>query len=390
MSSLYLAEMGLAVAGSGAMLPETAVTGRGRIILGPQTAAQLGPPGPPAPPESGPLPEALTSDLQGGTRAGEATEAMMSPATYLGIDVSKAFLDVTVRPGGPPLRVANTAPALAAALRRLGRPQLTVLAASGGYEQTALAVLHAAQWPVARVNPRQVRDFARATGQLAKTDQIDAALLAQYGELIQPTPTPPADPATAALAALVERRRQLVAMREAERNRQREAPVTVAADLAAHLSFLGERIATLDAQIQAAITADASLRPRAALLRSMPGVGPVLAATLLADLPELGHARGKELAALVGVAPFARDSGRWRGRRQVWGGRAPVRATLYMAALVASRHNPAIRTFYQRLLAAGKPKKLALVACMRKLLTILNAMLRHNTPFQEDYHAHTS
>jgi transposase len=310
----------------------------------------------------------------------------MMPATYLGIDVSKQCLDLAVRPAGPTLQVANTATALVAALRRVGRPQLTVLEASGGYERTALAVLQAAQWPVARVNPRQVRDFARATGQLAKTDTIDAALLAQYGEAIQPAPTPPADPAPTALAALVERRRQLVAMREAERNRQRDAPTTVAADLAAHLAFLGERIAALDAQIQAAIAAAANLRQRAALLRSMPGVGPVVAATLVADLPELGQAGGKQLAALVGVAPFARDSGHWRGRRQVWGGRAPVRATLYMAALVASRRNPAIRAFYQRLLAADKPKKRALVACMRKLLTILNALLRHNTPFQEDYH----
>lgn len=313
----------------------------------------------------------------------------MTPTTYLGIDVAKPWLDLAVRPDGPTLRVANTATALAAALRRLGRPQLTVLEASGGYERTALRVLHAAQWPVARVNPRQVRDFARATGQLAKTDTIDAALLAQYGAVIQPSPTPPADPATTALAALIERRRQLVVMREAERNRQREAPAEVAADLTAHLAFLGARIAALDAQIQAATSAEPRLRQRTALLRSVPGVGPVLAATLVAELPELGQATGKQLAALVGVAPFARDSGQWRGRRQVWGGRAPVRATLYMAALVASRHNPAIRSFYQRLLCAGKPKKLALVACMRKLLVILNAIVRHQTPFREDYHATT-
>jgi transposase len=313
----------------------------------------------------------------------------MTPATYLGIDVAKDFLDLAVRPSGQTLRVANAPAALAAALGRVGVPALTVLEASGGYERVALHTLQAAQVPVARVNPRQVRDFARATGQLAKTDRIDAALLAQYGEAMRPTPTPPVDAATARLAALVERRRQLVAMREAERNRQREAPAAVAADLAAHLAFLGERIAALDAQIQTAIAADAALHQRAALLRSVPGVGPVLAATLLAELPELGHASGKALAALAGVAPFARDSGRSYGRRHVWGGRAPLRATLYMAALVASQHNPIIHAFYARLVAAGKPKKLALVACMRKLLVMLNAIVRHHTPFQEDSHAHT-
>lgn len=313
----------------------------------------------------------------------------MTPATYLGIDVAKDFLDLAARPSGQCVRVANTPAALAAALGRVGRPQLTVLEASGGYERVALRTLQAAQLPVARVNPRQVRDFARATGQLAKTDTIDAALLARYGEVMRPTATPPVDAATEHLAALVERRRQLVAMREAERNRQRHAPAAVAADLAAHLAFLGERIAALDAEMQAAILADDGLRQRATLLRSMPGVGPVLAATLLAELPELGQASGKELAALVGVAPFARDSGSWRGRRQVWGGRAPLRAALYMAALVASRHNPTIHRFYTRLVAAGKPKKLALVACMRKLLVILNAILRHHTPFQEDYHDRT-
>jgi transposase len=385
---LYLAKTVLASAVDGGTVEDEAVTGRGRSILGRQTAVQQGPPGYSLSPESAPLPAAETAHLQGGTRAGAPPEDAMLQATYLGIDVSKSCLALAVRPDGPTLQVANTPTALTAALRRLDPPRLTVLEASGGYERTALAVLHAVPWPVARVNPRQVRDFARATGQLAKTDRIDAALLAQYGEVIQPTPTPPADPARTALAALVERRRQLVAMREAERNRQRQAPTPVAADLAAHLTFLGERIAALDTQIQTAIAADVGLHQQAALLQSAPGVGPVLAATLLADLPELGQASGKQLAALVGVAPFARDSGHWRGRRQVGGGRAPVRATLYMAALVASRHNPAIRPFYQRLLAAGKPKKLALVACMRKLLTILNALLRHNTPFQEDYHAH--
>jgi transposase len=277
----------------------------------------------------------------------------MTPATYLGIDVATDFLDLAVRPSGQTLRVANEPAALATALARVGVPQLTVLLeASGGYERVALRTLQAAQVPVARVNPRQVRDCARATGQLAKTDRIDAALLAHYGEAMRPTPTPPGNAATEHLAALVERRRQLVTMREAERNRQRAAPAAVVEDLTAHSAFLAARIATLDAQIAAAVAADPSLTRRAALLRSAPGGGPVLAATLLADLPELGHGSGKELAALV-----------------------------------ASRHNPTLRTFYQRLLAAAKPKQLALVACRRKLLVILNAMVRHDTPFQEDYHA---
>ena len=368
---------------------DEAVDGRGRVILGRQAVAQPGPPVRSAPPESAPLPEAETSHLQGGTRAGPHAEEAMMQATYLGIDVAKGFLDLSVRPTGQALRVANEPAALVAALGRVGAPALTVLEASGGYERPAVRALQAAGLAVARVNPRQVRDFARATGQLAKTDRIDAALLARYAEAVRPAPTPPADPATERLAALVERRRQLVTMREAERNRRREAPAAVADDLAAHLAFLGARIAALDAQIRAAIAADAALGRRAALLRSAPGVGPVLAATLLADLPELGRASGKELAALVGVAPFARDSGRWRGRRQVWGGRAPVRAVLYMGALAAARHNPALRPFYGRLLAAGKPKKLALVACMRKLLVILGALVRHDTPFREDFHAHT-
>ena len=260
-------------------------------------------------------------------------------------------------------------------------PTLVVLEATGGYERAAVAALAAAQMPVVVANPRQVRDFARATGQLAKTDRIDAETLALFAERVRPTPRPLADEASAALDALLTRRRQLVGMRGAERNRLEHAPPAVARGIRTHIRWLERQLSVVDRDLDDMIHQSPVWRAKEDLLRSVPGVGPIVSRTLLGELPELGQLNRRRIAALAGVAPFACDSGTLRGRRVVWGGRASVRAALYMSALVATRWNPVIRAFYQRLLAAGKPKKVALVACMRKLLTILNVMLRTNTPW---------
>jgi transposase len=264
-----------------------------------------------------------------------------------------------------------------------------VLEATGGFELPLTGALAAAGLPVVVVNARQVRDFAKATGRLAKTDALDAAVLAQFAEAVRPPPRPLPDAATQALSALLTRRRQLLAMRTAEQNRVATAPPAVRREIQAHLAWLTRRLATLDDDLGRTIRESPVWREKDDLLQSVPGVGPGLARTLLAGLPELGTLTHKQVAALVGVAPLNRDSGTWRGRRMVWGGRAPVRAALYMSALVATRCNPVIRTFYQRLCAAGKAKKVALTACMHKLLTILNAMVKHRTPWRETL-AHTS
>lgn len=232
---------------------------------------------------------------------------------------------------------------------------------------------------MAVVNPRQARDFAKATGQLAKTDALDARALAHFAEAVRPPARPALRVETQRLGALLARRRQVLGMLTAERNRLAAAVAPVHDRVAAHIVWLVAELAAIDADLAQAIQADPAWQERDALLRSVPGVGPVLATTLLADLPELGGLSRQQVAALAGVAPLNRDSGTLRGRRTVWGGRARVRTALYMATLVATRYNPAIRSCYQRLCAAGKPKKVALVACMRKLLTILNAMLRHGT-----------
>ena len=233
--------------------------------------------------------------------------------------------------------------------------------------------------PVVVVNPRQVRDFAKATGTLAKTDALDAAVLAHFAAAVRPTPRPLPDAATQSLAALVTRRRQLVEMLTAERNRLGSAPRVLRAEIQAHITWLKRRLGRLDADLHQAIRTSPAWRVQDDLLQSVPGVGPVLAVTLLASLPELGTLNRKAIAALVGVAPLNRDSGTRQGRRMVWGGRAAVRAVLYMGTLVAVRHNPVLRAFYQRLRAVGKLPKVALTACMRKLLTILNAMLKQQT-----------
>jgi transposase len=312
--------------------------------------------------------------------------AQPSPATpcYVGIDVAKAWLDIAVRPSGAQWRVANADADLPALVEHMGQltPQVIVLEATGGYERAIVAALAAARLPVVVINPRQVRDFAKATGRLAKTDVLDAQVLAHFAEAVRPEPRPLADEATQRLAALLERRSQLVAMLTAEKNRRQQALDSVRPLIEAHITWLEQALDQLTRDLDQTLHASPVWRERDELLRSVPGVGPILALTLLADLPELGTLAHKQLAALVGVAPLNRDSGSSRGKRLIWGGRARVRSALYMSTLSAVRFNPVLRAFWTRLREQGKPPKVALVACMHKLLTILNAMLKRQTPWQ--------
>ena len=304
---------------------------------------------------------------------------------FVGIDVAKDRLDVHVRPSGEAFAVARDGKGLDALADRLGRldVSLAVLEATGGYETMVAAALCAAGLPLAVVNPRQIRDFARATGRLAKTDALDAEAIARFAEAVRPEPRPMPDKQARALAELVARRRQIVEMMTAERNRRKRlASRRMIGSVDRVLATLRRELADLDGEIGDAIRQTPAWRRAENLLKSVPGVGDVTARTLIADLPELGTLRRRQIAALVGVAPFNRDSGRMRGKRTVWGGRANVRATLYMAALVASKHNPVLKAFYQRLIADGKLKKVALTAVMRKLITILNAILRDQKPWQ--------
>jgi transposase len=309
----------------------------------------------------------------------------MNPSRiYVGIDVAKDQLDVAQRPGTEAWSASNDDRGIADLVARLKalRPALVVLEATGGIELPLVGALAAVGLPVVVVNPRQTREFARATGRLAKTDAIDAQVLAQFAEAVRPALRPLPDAATQQLSGLVARRRQVVEMLTAEKNRLRAAAPAVRDHIKEHILWLEHSLSDLDSELEQAIHSSDIWRAQDNLLQSAPGVGPVLSTTLLAELPELGSLNRKEIASLVGVAPLNRDSGTLRGKRTVWGGRSQVRAVLYMGTLVAARRNPVIRVFYQRLLAAGKPKKLALTACMRKLLTILNAMMRHQTPWQ--------
>jgi len=313
---------------------------------------------------------------------------------FVGIDVAKAELVVSVVPSMARFTVANDERGVRALVERLRliAPQLIVLEATGGYEWLGVAALAAATLPVVVVNPRQVRDFAKATGQLAKTDRIDADILARFADVVRPDVRPIADAEAHELEALLTRRRQLLEMLQAERNRVGQVFGTgktrVRQSLQSHIAFLERALQAAETELEALVKASPAWREREELLRTVPGVGPVLSRTLLADLPELGQLSRRAIAKLVGVAPLSRDSGTLRGRRFVQGGRATVRAVLYMAALVATKRNAVIRAFYQRLLAAGKPKKLALVACMRKLLTILNTMARTKTSWTTDLPTH--
>jgi transposase len=297
---------------------------------------------------------------------------------FVGVDVAKAQLDIAVRPTAEAWRTPNQEPEVTALVERLRTlaPTLVVLEATGGLEWPLVAALAAAGLPVVIVNPRQVRDFARATGKLAKTDRLDATVLAHFAEAVRPEPRPLPDDTGRTLAALVARRRQLIEMLTAERNRRHTAPPAVRTEVDEHIAWLEQRVKRLDGDLERAVRQSPVWRAKDNLLQSVKGVGPVLSTTLLVELPELGTLDRKQIAALVGVAPFARDSGTLRGKRTCWGGRASVRAVLYMSALVATRFNPVLCTLYKRLLAAGKLKKVALVACMRKLLVILNALLR--------------
>lgn len=307
----------------------------------------------------------------------------MSTPIYVGLDVSKAHIDVAVHPPTTQTRVTNDESGLTALvqhLRALG-PALIVLEATGGYETAGASALALAGFPVAIVNPRQVRDFAKAVGRLAKTDAIDADVLALFAARVRPEPRPLPDAAHQALTALVVRRRQLVEMLTAERNRLALAHGTVRRDLREHIRWLERRLRDTDHDLTTMIHDSPLWRAQDNLLRSVPGIGPVTAAVLLAELPELGQLSRRQLAALVGVAPLNRDSGRRHGPRTTWGGRATIRGPLYMATLVATRANPVLRPFYQRLRTAGKPHRVAIVAAMRKLLTILNAMVKAQQPW---------
>ena len=310
---------------------------------------------------------------------------------FVGIDVAKAELVVTVLPSADRFAAPNDelgVRALTVRLRALG-PTLIVLEATGGYELLCVAGLAAAALPVVVVNPRQVRDFAKATGQLAKTDRIDADMLARFADVVRPAVRPLADADAHDLDALLVRRRQLLDMLQAERNRAGQAfgqgRRLVKKSLKAHIAYLEREVRIADTDLGAMLKRSPAWRAQDDLLRSVPGIGPVTALTLLAELPELGRLTRRQIAKLVGVAPLSRDSGTMRGRRFVQGGRASVRAVLYMVTLVATKRNPTIRAFYQRLVAAGKPKKLALVACMRKLLTILNTMVRTHERWSAEY-----
>lgn len=304
---------------------------------------------------------------------------------FVGIDVAKDRLDVHVRPAGKAFTVARDGEGVAALVERLRAlaPTLIVSEATGGFEQVVAGALAAAGLPVVVVNPRQIRDFARALGRLAKTDRLDAEVIALFAERVRPELRPLLDEQARLLGELVARRRQVIEMIVAEGNRARQLESRrLKKRIERHRAMLQEELTEIENELDDTIRGTPIWRETEDLLKSVPGVGDTLARTLIADLPELGTLDRKKIAALVGVAPFNRDSGTLRGKRTVWGGRTSIRANLYMAALVASRHNPLIASFYRRLLAAGKPKKLALTACMRKLLTILNAILRDKTPWQ--------
>ena len=304
---------------------------------------------------------------------------------FVGIDVAKDRLDVHLRPSAESFTVTRDGEGLGQLVDRLHRlaPRLVVMEATGGYETLVASAVAAAHLPLAVVNPRQIRDFARATGKLAKTDAIDAAAIAHFAEAIRPPARPIAEPEAQALGELVARRRQVIEMIVAERNRRRRATQRrVVRAIDRHLELLQGELCELDADIDGAIRGSPAWQADADLLASVPGIGPVTLRTLIAELPELGRLDRRKIAALVGVAPINRDSGAMRGRRSIAGGRPAVRTALFMAALVASRKNPIIAPYYAKLRAAGKTGKQALTACIRKLVVILNAILRDRKPWQ--------
>jgi transposase len=305
---------------------------------------------------------------------------------FVGVDVSKSRLDVAVRPSGEVWQFTNDEAGFATLVERLKplEPRLVVMEATGGYQAPAAMALSLAGLAVAVVNPRQVRDFGRATGQLAKTDVLDAEIIARFGEALKPEPRRIADAELQALQGLVMRRRQLVDMITAETNRHATALQPVREDIEEHIKWLKRRLKDIDDDLYTALKKSPLWRVKEQILRSAPGIGRVTTCALVAQLPELGTLNARKISALVGVAPFNRDSGTLRGKRVVWGGRASVRHALYMATLTAIRCSPSIGAFYRRLVAAGKPAKVAHVAAMRKLLVRLNAMIRDGATWTED------
>jgi transposase len=306
-------------------------------------------------------------------------------AIYVGIDVSKDRLDAHVRPSGETFAVARDGKGLEALVERLQAlaPTLIAVEATGGFETIVAAAVAGASLPLAVVNPAQVRHFARAIGKRAKTDPIDAAVIAHFAEAVKPEPRPIPDAEARLLGELVARRRQIIEMLVAERQREKRVDaVRVRKSLARHIAALEKELPVIDRDIDTMVRGSPVWREKEDLMISFPGVGGILARTFLAEMPELGSLRRRQVASLVGVAPYTRQSGRWRGKSMIGGGRAAARSAVYLAALSAIRCNPVLRAFYQHLLAAGKPKMVALIAVARKILTILNAMLRDKKPWQ--------
>lgn len=309
---------------------------------------------------------------------------------FVGIDIAKDRLDICCLPSGDSWSTATDPASLEAVACRLKElpVELVVLEASGGWERRPLASLVAADLPAALVNPRQVRDFARATGLLAKTDRIDAAVLARFGQTLRPQPRPLPEPGRGKLRALLTRRRQLIAMRSAEKTRRTQChDPDIQAAIAEMILHLDRLVTDLEKRCKTLICATPDLAKLNALLRSLPGIGPIASATLIAELPEIGRLNRRQVAALAGVAPFNRDSGTKRGKRCIWGGRAGLRKTLYMAALSASQHNPTFASFYNRLAEKGKHHKSARTAVVRKMLTTANAMVRDQKSFLQAHQA---
>jgi transposase len=305
-------------------------------------------------------------------------------AKYVGIDVSKDRLDVHVQPTGEAFAVARDGEGLASLVERLKplKPHLVAVEATGGFEMTVAAAIAGAGLPLAVVNPAQVRHYAQALGRHAKTDRIDAEVIARFAEAVRPEPRALADEATQALADLVTRRRQVIAMMVAERQRATRLPKRLKRSCERVVRVLEKELAALDQDIDTTVRGTPAWRVKEDLLASVIGIGTITARALIADLPELGTLNRRQIAALVGVAPFTRESGQWRGKSFIAGGRPTIRAALFVATMAAVRHNPSIRDFRQRLIAKGKPKMVAMVACMRKLLTILNAILRDQIPWK--------
>jgi transposase len=315
--------------------------------------------------------------------------ASMNSQIFIGLDVSKQHLDVALRPLNRHIVTPNTEPGIKRLIKRLAalKPQLIVLEASGGYEFLVTAALAEAQLPVALVNPQAVRKFAGATGKLAKTDKIDAQVLAHFAEALRPQPRPWPDQAHQALKATLQRRQQVVKMISQEKNRlEKTYVVAVRRDIEAHLLWLGQRLKDLDRDLDNQIRQSPLWKDQDRLYQSIPGIGVVVSRAVITQLQEAGTLAGKKAVALVGLAPYNRDSGRFRGKRMIRGGRSYLRRMLYMAAVSAVRCNPVIQPFYQRLLDAGKPKKLALTACMRKLVLIINAMAKNHQPWNPSLH----